>query len=155
MMLTKFDNWNSQWRHNCNVCHVFTSLDDASPLTDTLADTWTYFCFWNLKFQSPKCFTTKILGESEWKLLGCEGPNLNHVLRPLRVGQEGPPGPHLAGRPLGQKVDEGSRLRDQHREKCWRNFAAESQDGSSNVRPSPSGSRSNLFPESQVPAGRL
>ena len=41
-----------------------------------------------------------------------------HVLRPLRAGQEGALGPDLAGRSLGQEADEGSRLRDQHREVC-------------------------------------
>ena len=43
------------------------------------------------------------------------------VLRTLRVGQEGADGPDLVGGSLGQEADQGSRLRDQHRNQRRRN----------------------------------
>lgn len=80
---------------------------------------------------------------------------LDHVLRTFCAGQKGPAGQDLAGRPLGQETDQGSRFRDEHRKVGRWHPPAESEDGTPNVGSSAVGSCEDLFTQSQVFVGRL
>lgn len=75
------------------------------------------------------------------------GRNLveDNVLRTFCAGQEGPFSQDLVGGTLGQEVDQGSCLRDEHREVRGRYFEAEGEDGPANFRSSVAGCSQNLL----------